>query len=350
MRKSSPAMNLRSRLGRLPVAIKAALITGAFAIFCALLVFSLNLCLNTSARNGPSKPTSRNELQKPTREAAVSAIKQFYGYCEFPSDKADIGWIDFAGSGRPLEFYVSYEMEYSRLVDVFTIRNGDPEIILRRLGCSEELKAGYITVDGKGYFLISAKTGSGGYLTLEIYEYDGIGKAVLSQEFQDLFYGDMFVSDNRAFVTSSSQKFEVKHESGRFVLVRYLQRLAPPSYGTQVLRLDVKGSALAISFDGKQLTFTKEDEDQYVCTRPVGVLLEGEVFIDDNFGDDGRQVRIMSHGDEFTWHRGFFDSMKPKKAGEATITISDSYEDWYHIRCLVGPEAEQPSDDDLLPN
>lgn len=348
MRKSNPGMNLSSKLARLPVAIKAALITGGFAIFCALLIFSLSLCLKTTARNGPTSGTLPSELQKPGREAAVSAIKQYYGYSEFPSDKADIGWFDFAGSGRFLEFYVSYEMGYGRLVDVFTVRHGDAENILHRLGHSEDLKPGYITIDGKGYFLIGAKTGSGGYLALEIYEYDGIGKAVMSQELESLFYGDMFVSDNRAFVTSSSQKFEVKQESGRFVLVRYLQRLAPPSYGTQVLRLDVKGGALAISFDGKQLTFTKEDEDQYVCTRPVGVLLEGEVFIDDNFGDDDRPVRIMSHG--FTWHRGFFDSMKPKKAGEATITISDSYEDWYHIRCLVGPEAEQPSDDDLLPN
>ena len=340
MRKSSPAMNLRRRLGRLPVAIKAALITGAFAIFCALLVFLLNLCLNTTARNGPSSVTSRSELQKSRRAAAVSAIKQYYGYSEFPSDKADIDWFDFAGSGRFLEFYVSYEMGYSPLIDVFTVRHGDAENILHRLGYSEELKAGYITIDGKSYFLIAAKTGSGGYLTLEIYEYDGIGKAILSQELQDLFYGDMFVSDNRAFVTSSSQKFEVKHEDGRFVLVRYLQRLTPPSYGTQVLRLDVKRGSLAVSFDGKQLTFTKEDENQYVCTRPVGVLLEGEVFIDDNFGDVDRQVRIMASADEFTWHRGFFDSLKPKKPGEATITVSDSYENWYHIRCRVGAEAE----------
>jgi hypothetical protein len=69
-------------------------------------------------------------------------------------------------------------------------------------------------------------------------------------------------------------------------------------------------------------------------------LVEGEVLIDDNFGEVDRGVRVMASADEFSWHRGFFNSLKPRRPGEATITVSDSYENWYDIRCRVGPEAE----------
>jgi hypothetical protein len=334
-RWESPGV-LWQRFKKAPITIRAAVITSVVAVFCVVLAFALNLCGTALSPSGVGAPGLSSEA---LRNRGIAAIRAYFGYKNWPQDDVQVVWFDFASSGNLCEFYAKYNYDGNGVVDVFTTRQGDVENLLHRMSLSEELEAGHIQIDGKTFFLCSGKTGSGGYLTLQIYDYDGIGKPRIRYESEDFFYGDWWTRDNRVFLTSSSRKFELRYKDGSFHLVRYTGRLSQTAYGTHVLSFDVKDRFLTMSFDGEPLIFVKDSEGRLVNAKPLWIRPDAQILIDDNFAEEDRQVRVMV-GAEFRWHRGFFDSLTPTKCGAAEITVSDSYETWYGVRCQISKLAE----------
>ena len=327
---------LWQRIKKTPITIRAAIITGVVAVFCVVLAFALNLCGTALFPRGVGVPGLPSEA---LRNRAVAAITAYFGYKNWQQNDVQVVWFDFASSGNLCEFYAKYSYQGKSVVDVFTTGHGDVENLLHRTGLSEELGAGHVQIDGKTFFLCSGKVGSGGYLTLQVYDYDGIGKPRLRYESEDFFYGGWWTRDNRIFLTSSSRKFELQYKDGSFYLVRYAGRLSRPAYGSHVLSFDVKHGLLIMSFDGEPMTFAKNSEGRLLSAKPLWIRPDAQIFIDDNFAEEDRQVRVMV-GDEFRWHRGFFDSLTPTKTGVAEITVSDSYETWYGVRCEISELAE----------
>lgn len=320
-------------LTKRPITIRAALITGFFSMLAVFLAFVLGY-LDKATMTGPDRTGPGAEHEK-LEQRAVQVICDYYGLKALAQDHVKIEWFDFASRGTAKEFYACYEVDRSRVIDLFTTRDKKPELLFHRIAEGEDLDAAHALINGRTYFLCSAKAGSGGYLTLSLYDYDGIGKPNLKYETEDLFYGGFWVVDNRVFVTTSSRKFELVQRDGQFLLERYRGRLSCPASGTHILSFDIKQGCLVTYFDGTVVDFVKVGEDHFANVKHPVVGRDEQIMIDDNFAGEDRAVRIMVNSEDFSWNNAFFDSLRPLRDGEAGITVSDSYQTWYDFRFRI---------------
>ncbi len=245
-------------------------------------------------------------------------------------------WFDLASTGRDTEFAVLYSTESHEILDVFTTRQSGFENLFHRVRIDEELMPAFIVMDGHPYFICASRAGSGGFLDLELYTYDGIGKLSQVYHVGQLFQGDFWITDSRLFIAGGNQRFELRKEDGSFILVPYDKNLALQlSTGTHVLSIVPLGDHLVINYDGGQISFASE-ELSYRSTVPIKVQLEELIVVDDNLVETGPQsIRVLVDGTTFNFHRHFFYSIQPTRRGFSHIQISHNYGDWYFIDVAI---------------
>lgn len=324
---------------KLPITIRAALISGVFVIAAVPLGFFLNWLLlqNKEAKQeelGNVLEAPPEQLPKAQRQATVAAARAKYpGFC---AQEDEVSWFDFAGRGKATEFYACYSSEtQSCVLDVFTLRGNEVERLLHQLGRAEELQAAHVTLESRPFLICSSKTGSGGFLSFLIYDYAGVSKPRLCYKSDSFFSGHLFVVGNRVLIKTSSQRLELLLKNGEFQLLRVAERLSSLEYGTHVLRFDIEDNALKISFDGERLEFAKSQHDTWTSKRVICIEPEAEVLLDDNFSASERQVRVLATHGELRWHNGFFSSFTPEATGATQLAISDQYDKWYHVRLQI---------------
>ncbi|MCX6786892.1 MAG: hypothetical protein NTU85_03725, partial [Candidatus Kaiserbacteria bacterium] len=98
------------------------------------------------------------------------------------------------------DFYAIYNNGRTTILDVFTTRPGQPENLYHEVYGGYEMNAFHATISNKTFFISTNRGGSGGHLSVLVYDYDGIGKMRLVHEIKDVFQGWLSVAENRIFL------------------------------------------------------------------------------------------------------------------------------------------------------
>lgn len=312
---------------KMSITIKSALITGIFAILAVIVAYILPKIDKIKTTNAP--------LELNDTEKAKSMIMKYFGYDNV--NFHNIVWFDFASKGSNLEFYAVYDNGLVDIVDVFTIRQSFPENLYHSLGQGANLGAYHVTINNRAYFIATSTAGSGSYMIISIYEYDGVGKPNIVHKESDLFQGEIFVIDNSIYLVGNNQRYELKYYKGKFKKVKYRQRLVYDlGSGSHILKYDIKNGKFQIMYDDSQIKFTKISKGQYSSERPISIGFNEQILVDDNLTDSlPSQVRLLTTGEQLSFYPGFFMTLKPNIKGKSSIAISYNYEIWYNIEIAV---------------
>ena len=308
---------------------------------------SLAFCLGLLKPQQASTPVKPE--QAPTAAPRLSTqevgqvIQKHWGYSGIQLGRQNVTWLDLAGKGQNTEFYAYYVTETPRgdvpVVDVFTVQRGTPENLFHRigLGFSEGLRASHIELSGKTFFLCTTRSGSGGYLAVWIYEYDGIGKlALIYEDDQGLFQGSLLLTPGGILLRGNNQRFVLSYDGAKFVRTLYCRPLSPPKGpGTHILLIKAQGDKLLMYYDERLLSFTQAGANRYVSASTLKIQKDEQVLFDENF-DTPHMTRILADG-QFEWTSGFYSGVKPSREGEMGLSISHDYQDWYDINFTVAP-------------
>jgi hypothetical protein len=279
--------------------------------------------------------------QVPSKRMAREIIERYWGRANVKMDEAKIVWADLCRKGEFKEFYAYYIITSGEddvpAVDVFTVRNGKPENLLHRVaaGFSEGLEATHANLGGRNFFICSTCAGSGGFLDLDIYAYNGSGKLSLVHQEKNLFKGSFFIADGALCLYGGNQRFVLTYSGKKFVKRPYTKRLSVgDTPGTHVLRVEMNKDKPLFYFDNSPISFLKENEERYRSVSPLPLEMSGQILIDDSLPSP-QEIRFLSGGPEFSFIRGFFYGLKPERTGSARVLVSHNYGDWYQIDFVV---------------
>jgi hypothetical protein len=321
---------------KMPVTIRAAVLGGFLAIAAAVIAVFLAFLLDLY-KQAPT-PTSRLSM-----EQVKQVIENHWGYSGIEIGQQDVAWLDLARKGQETEFYAYYVNDAESggvpVVDVFTVQHGAPENLFHRIGYgfSEGLRASHIELCGKTFFLCTTRAGNAGYLSVWIYQYDGIGKlALVYEDDEGLFQGWLFLTPAGIFLRGNNQRFLLSYDGTKFVRTLYRKPLSTPKGpGTHILRLKAQGEKLLIYYDDTLLSFFRSEANRYILASTLKIEKDEQILFDDDF-DMPHQTRILADR-QFEWTTGFYSGVKPSREGEMGVSISHDYEDWYEINFSVGP-------------
>lgn len=311
-----------------PITIRAAYIAGTFALAAVLIAWGLGLL--TRRLQTPARPAS-------PQDRALSIVRIHFRYTTDGVRNFRATWCDLAGRGEKKEFYATYTRNYTDYLTVFTTVQKDAENLYHRHSKGGyDLHGAHATVDGVPYLLCATKVGSGSFLDLYVFRYDGVGKLTLVYQKDSLFQGQLWVVDNTAYVEGGSKRYTLKRTGDAFVLVPYTDRVKyVEGSATHVLAYDIVGGELRISWDDKPIPF-KKVEDYFVSETPVRLSLDEQIVEDDNIvGANPQQIRLLCRRGEFDYRPGFFGTYVPRKPGQKEFSVSYNYGVWYHIKVLV---------------
>lgn len=284
----------------------------------------------------PKSVSSQASVKNVDDTEVRQIIQQYFGTEVVHVDPPGAVWGDLRSIGVEREFYVLYSTIDHHILDVFTTQPSGPENLFHRIAEGEELLANFTSFDGRTYFVCAAQSGSGSYMVIDIYAYDGIGK--LSRVFQvsDLFQGHFWISDGRLFIAGGNKRYELRREDGSFILDAYDKKLEPPqSAGTHILSFSPKAGRLSVMFDGKPLSFLKDGES-FRSASPIHLHFDEQIIEDDNLVDlPPQSIRLLVERGKFHCHRHFFYTLKPAVRGSSRIQISHNYGDWYIVDVSV---------------
>lgn len=255
---------------------------------------------------------------------AKSIVKAYVGKSNLDFKK--IVWFDFSSSGANKEFSVSYNMGNSKVLDVFSIRGEKPENIFHQVSndLGEEINLDYIKNDGK-YYLVSWSTGgSGHYLSMQIYSYDGGGQATRTYSLlPDFPGGGLFIKDHKdVFLKGGAKRYKLEHLDGKFQLVRYNENQEPPS-GSHVLKVRKKEDEIIVYFDNKRLELVPNSKIFSTITIRVG----DKIIIDDAGGEDNASQYMRMHfgydpkDPNIQIANELFITLLTKKVGQTSVTL-----------------------------
>jgi len=314
----------------MPITIRAAYIGGAFTLLAVILAWLLG------AR---SKHTCPVDTQLSSNEKAQRIVADYFDLGESPDVLHDFNavWCDLLSSGQEKEFYATYNYGYTDYLTVFTTRSEMPENLFHRHSKGGyALHAAHVAINDGRYFLYSTKVGSGGYLDLYVFQYDGVGKLEMIHKEESLFQGRVWVIDDRIFLDGGNHRYELALNSDGFGLIPYNERVAYiEGSANHVLAYHIEDSNFYISYDGIPIQFRK-DEDHYVSKEPIVLAVDEQIIEDDNIiGADPQQIRLLSTAGEFECKPGFFSTLVPRGVGPKQLSLSFNYETWYRIKVLV---------------
>ena len=293
------------------------------------------------SQRGISSATAVNEIEysiqstydrKKIRETITSTIS--------PSANlilGDAGWCDLYGDSNKKEFWAQYEVNNVGFVDVFTLRHTKPENLYHLLLVEGGIEwIGCVMFGSRNYFGYAVKSGSGGYLSLYLYSYDGIGKLKCAYKAENLFQGWNWKMNGRLFLRGDNGRFEVTRTLGVFRLKRYRARLTyEGGSGSHVLACRSIIGQLSFTYDDKPIQFRMKD-GSFETISPIELSLGEQVLVDDNIGSRHlKNVRFLLDDEGLEFADGFFWGVKPKAVGLTSITANWNYARWYHINILV---------------
>jgi len=195
----------------------------------------------------------------------------------------------------------------------------------------------HITINKRSYLICCQSKGSAGVLYMSIYSYDGIGKMKEVFKKGELFWGGVFVGDNKIYVSGNNRKYKITFHNGKFSLDEYKERVKPlPELGTHVLSHYPQGKFLKVLFDNKEIKFQKTREDAYDSEETIEIKLDEQILYDDNVtGYPPQHVRLLTEYPMFDSRGGFFMTLKPTKVGETSIHLDNNYKESYSIRFRI---------------
>ncbi len=315
---------------KLPITIKAAFIGGFFTIVAVLLI-----PLTKSAYN--SKPAV--EFKRYLSDRNLKKVIGAYIDSEtIDVEPPGITHASFAPNGKNADFYAKVTTGNNNYIVAFSKKtNGYENIYFNKLKRGHFWEVTHITLDKITYLVCYSVTGTGHYMTIHIYSYDGIGKMKEVFTESDLFGGDLYIRDNTVYLNGNGHKFKLIKKNGTFALTQYKEKLHPvQDSGNHVLSYVPQGKHLKIMFDGKYLNFAKKGESSYDSKELVEIKLDEKIIDDDNIvGYPDQYIRLLVQDEMFEFDKGFFTTLIPTKTGETSINISNDYREWYHVRIKV---------------
>jgi hypothetical protein len=251
-------------------------------------------------------------------------------------------WTDLVGDGKCSEFLCDFEADEIRHTELYSMRSGNPHRLFSAVGYSQE--AAVVCLGNMPHFLIWRTEGSGGYLTLNAFRWDGIGPLQrLPTPIDDgssdaMFSGSLYFASDRVFLDGPSMKEEVISDGTKLTLVPYTVRPNPGDYGDNchILRFDIRDDALEFKFDGAIIELERTGQDQYASKHTIEISMGESVLLDDNLGEP-RAIRVLASGTDIEWRSGIFSVALFKKTGSTELIVNDSYGPWYELKFSVVP-------------
>lgn len=278
------------------------------------------------------------------------AISVISNYTKLPKNSIrmeDCKWLNLAGSGNQTEFYVSYSFKNSRYISVYSIRINEIQRLYYERESGDEVGITSAIYDGRPFIVVWNRGGSGGWLGFSIFGWDGVGPlqkefTTPSEEYDAGFFkGELWIINDKVYITGSNQKYELIRENRKFRLQPYSTHPKYGDYGMgcHIFRIREVDNKLAFSFDGKDIPIEKINEDKYISKQKIEVLLGESILIDD-YIEGGRAVRIFAYQNEIEWRRGLFPTIVPIKSGDINFEFNDSYGPWYDFILTVTQSDE----------
>lgn len=286
-----------------------------------------------SCAEGPvsTSPASASQF---AREQVV--LSQLLGKDSSPAI-GSARWIDLLGDGQNAELCVEYILSEEDFVDVVTTRHASvARVYHSRRYTSEDgdVTLLYARYAGTPYLLRGSKLGSGGFLSLRMYRWDGIGplREVWSAQ-ENLFQGWAYEMRDHIFVTGDSRIYELVSAGNSFKLVPYRRRPVFGDFGNaaHILRVDCDGNHLKAWYDSEAITFTGSD-DQFVSETVIDLYAGEEMVIDDNQPKPCGLRVLTDAGDLLAFGGGLYRMLSPTGDGECELRFSVNYTNWYGIR------------------
>jgi len=244
---------------KIPITIRAAYVGGLFVLLAAVVSWLPSVIDRYDRPTVVSVLPTGGQVAVSPVERARSIIEQYFDIPDEEIVDPNVVWFDLLGTGSSQEFYGKYRRGFTEYIVVFSVRKDESENLYfatSKGGCL--LRGSHVAVDGKTYFLCTSNAGSGGYLDISVFDYDGIGKLHLIHKEEGIFQGHMYVVDNRIYVAGNNKRYELKLSSGEFRLVQYAERLtAEVGSGCHVLSYHIKSDKLVIKYDGNVIEFRK---------------------------------------------------------------------------------------------
>jgi hypothetical protein len=267
---------------------------------------------------------------------AMRIIKKHFSFKKISLDSIGAIWIALNPDRIPSEFYTLYQVNNVTYFDVFTIRFKEPENLLHRISIGELLTPMHIKYDEKIYLVCGSTQGSGAYLSLTIYSYDGIGKLKIVHEEGLFFQGNYRIINDRCFISGNNKRYELIYSNEKFSLSPYKERLRYEFGSTQhILAYDIIEEQLQIKFDGKPLEFMIRSNQLHLVS-PLRINFNEHILVDDNLTENPNGgIRTLTTGGDFISFGGFFMTLKPNIHGLTSLAISYCYQEWYIIDIIV---------------
>lgn len=270
------------------------------------------------------------------RDRATEIVCRYFGFDAIEVREGGIEWFDFASTGERTEFYALYRQGDRQFLDVFTTKRGPELLYHARADTLGHLGADLVRTESSIVLVSSSKHGSGGYLDVELYTYDGIGKPKLVYEERNLFQGRLFLADNKIYLGGSGQRFEVRYDEGEFRRFPYAARpLFGRSTSIHVLSIDVTDDRLSVRYDGFPLPFVEDPRTNTMVTTSLLDISPDEQIVIDDAGPPGSAIRVLVEGEHLGFDSAFFVSIKPESLGDSYISISHGYRKWYRLNVKI---------------
>lgn len=314
---------------KLPVTIKGAMIGGLFAIVAAIIPIAYTM-YSTKPSVEKGQTASEKELRK--------IICSYIGSSNIDVVPPGIIQTSFNPNGNKRDFYAQIISGENKYIVAFASKPaGYENVYFNKLKHGFFWEVKHITLNSRSYLVCYSVTGSGHYLDLSIYAYDGIGK--LKEVFNkgELFQGNIYIADNAIHINGNGHKYKVVFKNNKFNLEEYKEKLKPaPDSGTHVLSYKPQGTLLKVMYDGKEVKFRKTGEKGYDSKETFEIKLDEQIIDDDNIvGYPPQYIRLLIQDELFDFIDGFFTTIKPVKVGETSINLSHDYEEWYHIKFKI---------------
>jgi len=202
-----------------------------------------------------NKEISKKKTEAP-EERAKDIVTSYFNLNNIDIHK--VIWNNFSSSGAE-GFYIYYNNLERGFIDVFTVHLDKIENIFHEFVYPDEVvkEIAHINIEDKSYFIYATQAGSGGYLSIYIYKYDGIGKLILVYKEEGLFSGDLSIKNNTVYFHDSTKKYYLKYNNGNFERKIYTQRLSYEfGSSSHVLSLYFNNDdTLRVNYDKREVFF-----------------------------------------------------------------------------------------------
>ena len=282
-----------------------------------------------------NKEISKKKTEAP-EERAKDIVTSYFNLNNIDIHK--VIWNNFSSSGAE-GFYIYYNNLERGFIDVFTVHLDKIENIFHEFVYPDEVvkEIAHINIEDKSYFIYATQAGSGGYLSIYIYKYDGIGKLILVYKEEGLFSGDLSIKNNTVYFHDSTKKYYLKYNNGNFERKIYTQRLSYEfGSSSHVLSLYFNNDdTLRVNYDKREVFFKKDNEKEMTSKETFAIEIDEQVFIDNNIIDAPSQaIRLFADGC-WNFQEGFFPTLTPIRKGKGYISINYNYKMWYQINFII---------------